>query len=102
MLWVIGHGDADLFVAEGVCQLTGMGPAVGRVGFGGEFYGVSVAEGVAEAGAVKGHGWALVNGWVLVCGPFGRPGAFAAQVPLLQGGAMFLLRVVALACAECR
>lgn len=68
-----------------------MVPAVGGVGLGGEFYGVSVAEGVAEAGAVKGHGWALVNGWVLVCGPFGKPGPFAAQVQLLQGGAMFCL-----------
>ena len=91
MLGVIRHGDTNLFVAEGVCQLAGMVPAVGGVGFGGEFYGVSAAEGVAEAGAVKGHGWALVNGWVLVCGPFAKRDAFAAQVPLLQGGAMFCL-----------
>ena len=49
---IIGHRDADVFVAEGVGQLAGMVPAVGGVGFGGEFYGVSAAEGVAEAGAI--------------------------------------------------
>jgi len=99
---MIRHGNPRLLIAECISQFTGMLPAVGGVGFGGEFYGISAAEGVAEAGAVQGHGWALVNGWVLVCGPFGKPGAFAAQVPLLQGGAMFLLRVVALACVGCR
>lgn len=102
MLGIICYGDANVFIAEGIGQLDCIFPAFGRVGGGGELYGVSVAEGVAEAGAVQGHGWALVNGWVLVCGPFGKPGAFAAQVPLLQGGAMFLLRVVALACVGCR
>lgn len=56
VLGVIRHGDADLFVAKGVCQLAGMVPAVGGVGFGGEFYGVTAAEGVAEAGSVEGHG----------------------------------------------
>ena len=61
MLGVIRHGDTHLFVAEGVCQLAGMGPAVGGVGFGGELYGVAAAESVAEAGAVQGHGGALVN-----------------------------------------
>jgi len=61
VLGVIGHGDADLFVAEGIGQLAGKVPAVGGVGFGGDFYGVSAAEGVAEAGAIQGHGWALVN-----------------------------------------
>ena len=61
MLGVIRHGDADLFVAEGIRQLAGMVPAVGGVGFGGELYGVAAAEGVAEAGSVEGHGWALVS-----------------------------------------
>ena len=87
MLWVIRHGDADLLVAEGIGQLAGMVPAVGWVGFGGELYGVSAAEGVAETGAVQGHGWTLVNVVGVVCRPFGKRGAFAAQVPLLQGGA---------------
>ena len=32
MLGVIGHGDADLFVAEGIGQLAGKVPAVGGVG----------------------------------------------------------------------
>jgi hypothetical protein len=61
VLGVIGHGDADLFVAEGIGQLAGMVPAVGGVGLGGELYGVSAAERVAEAGSVEGHGWALVD-----------------------------------------
>ena len=56
MLGVIGYGYADVFVAEGVCQLARMLPAVGGVGFGGELYGVAAAEGVAEAGSVEGHG----------------------------------------------
>ncbi|MCK5920466.1 MAG: hypothetical protein KAG66_05965 [Methylococcales bacterium] len=99
---VIRHGDTNLFVAEGVCQLAGMVPAVGGVGFGGELYGVPAAEGVAEAGAVQGHGWTLVNVAGVVCRPFGKRGAFAARVPLLQRGLMFLLRVVGLACAGCR
>lgn len=40
--------------------------------------------------------------WVLLYGLVGKPGAFAAQVPLLRGGGMLLLRVVALTCVECR
>ena len=123
---VIGHGDADLFVAEGVCQLAGMVPAVGGVGFGGEFYGVSAAEGVAEAGAVERRGgpWCvlfdvLVVWWALYFGvpspvpcilhrgrgllaaelacKVNRGGSLASKLLQVEG-----LRVVALACVGCR
>lgn len=126
MLGVIGYGDADLFVAEGVCQLAGMVPAVSGVGFGGELYGVAAAEGVAEAGSVEGHGgpWCvlfdvLVVWWALYFGgpspvpcilhrgrgllaaepacKVNRGGSLASKLLQVEG-----LRVVALACVGCR
>jgi len=103
MLGVIRHGDADLFVAKGVCQLAGMVPAVGGVGFGGELYGVPVAEGVAEAGAVQGHGGALMN--VVGVGVLAIWKAWCFRGPSSAPtgrGLMFLFRVVGLACAGCR
>lgn len=52
---LILDGNAHLFIAKRISQLSGVFPDIGRVGMRGELNSVSGAKSMAETGAIKWH-----------------------------------------------